>query len=189
VDTRGRHTPQPDLTHGHRQMSMPKTSVSEHGGRHSSRPAGGPDAAEAARPGLLELDAQPSAGRIRLSEGAAGKVSASMRRACIPDTCAASGPNREPGRTLIPGDGAAGDQGLRIGCLPGNGGYATPAACPASMTSWRYGLRRTCRLVTGRSHRPRSVRERGQMRHRLRTYLPVRGGMVMARDRTAGRPA
>jgi hypothetical protein len=42
-----------------------------------------------------------------------GKVSASVRRAYIPDTYAASGP--EPGRILIPGDGAAGDQGLRIG--------------------------------------------------------------------------
>jgi hypothetical protein len=54
-------------------------------------------------------------------------------------------------RILIPGDGAAGDQGAsEQACLPGNGGYATPAACPVSTTSWRYGLRRTCRLVTGR---------------------------------------
>jgi hypothetical protein len=59
---------------------------------------------------LLKLDAQPSAARIRLPEGAARKVSASVRRACIPDTYAASGPSREPGRILIPGDGAAGDQ-------------------------------------------------------------------------------
>ena len=59
--------------------------------------------------GLLKLDAQPSADRIRLPEGAARKISASMRRACIPDTYAASDPNREPGRILIPGDGAAGD--------------------------------------------------------------------------------
>jgi hypothetical protein len=50
-----------------------------------------------------------------LPESAARKVSASVRRACIPNTYAASGPNREPGRILIPGDGAAGDQGLRIG--------------------------------------------------------------------------
>jgi hypothetical protein len=35
---------------------------------------------------LLKLDAQPSADRIRLPEGAARKVSASVRRACIPDT-------------------------------------------------------------------------------------------------------
>ena len=48
-------------------------------------------------------------------EGAARKVSASVRRAYIPDTYAASGPNRELGRILIPGDGAAGDQGLKIG--------------------------------------------------------------------------
>jgi hypothetical protein len=32
--------------------------------------------------------------------GAARKVSASVRRAYIPDTYAASGPNREPGRIL-----------------------------------------------------------------------------------------
>src|SRR5260370_41310446 len=54
-------------------------------------------------------------------------------------------------RILIPGDGAAGDQGAsEQACLPGNGGYATLAACPVSTTSWRYGLRRTCPLVTGR---------------------------------------
>ena len=50
-----------------------------------------------------------------------------------------------------------GSGGSEKACLPGNGGYATPAACPVSTTSWRYGLRRTCRLVTGRSHRPRST--------------------------------
>ena len=69
--------------------------------------------------GLLELDAQPSAASIRLPEGAARRVSASVRRAYIPDTYAASGPNRELGRILIPGDGAAGDQGAqnRPACL------------------------------------------------------------------------
>jgi hypothetical protein len=65
----------------------------------------GPPGAETAQKqhaaGLLKLDAQPSAARIRLPEGAARKVSASVRRACIPDTYAASGPNREPGRILI----------------------------------------------------------------------------------------
>jgi hypothetical protein len=73
----------------------------------------GPPGAETAQKqhaaGLLKLDAQPSAARIRLPEGAARKVSAPVQRACIPDTYAASGPNREPGRILIPGDGAAGD--------------------------------------------------------------------------------
>ena len=73
--------------------------------------------------GLLKLDAQPSAARIRLPEGAARKVSASVRRTCVPDSYAASGPNREPGRILIPGNGAAGDQGAQNeACLPGNGG-------------------------------------------------------------------
>ena len=66
-------------------------------------------------------------------------------------------PNQEPGRILIPGDGAAGDQGLRMGLSAGDGGYATPAAGPVSTTSWHYGLRRTRRLVTGGSHRPRST--------------------------------
>jgi hypothetical protein len=50
-----------------------------------------------------------------------------------------------------------GSEGTEQACLPGNGGYATPADCPVSTTSWRYDLRRTCRLVTGRSHRPRST--------------------------------
>jgi hypothetical protein len=67
-------------------------------------------------------------------------------------------PDQEPGRILIPGDGATGDQGgSGYACLPGHGGYATPAACPVSTISWRYGLRRTCRLVTGGPHRPRSA--------------------------------
>ena len=84
--------------------------MSEHGDRHSPRPAGA-QTAQKQHAGSLELDAQPSAARIRLPEGAARKISASVRRAYIPDTYAASGPNREPERTLIPGDAAAGDQG------------------------------------------------------------------------------
>jgi hypothetical protein len=73
----------------------------------------GPQTAQKQYAGSLDVDAQPSAARIRLPEGAARKVSAPVRRACIPDTSAASGPrtgNLEPGRTPIPGDGAAGDQ-------------------------------------------------------------------------------
>jgi hypothetical protein len=67
------------------------------------------------------------------------------------------GPNREPGRILIPGDGATEDQGLRIG-LPARR-WRLRDACGLSRlnASWRYGLRRTCRLVTGMSHRPRST--------------------------------
>jgi len=106
---------------------------------------------------------------IHLPEDAARKVSASVRRPYIPDTCPASGPDRGSGRTLIPGDGAAGDQGSSDwACLPGDGGYAGPAACPVSATSWRYGLRRTRRLVSGRSHRPRST-----WPHQARLPLPA----------------
>ena len=56
----------------------------------SARP--GAQTAEKQHAGLLKQDAQPSAARIRLPEGAARKVSASERRAYIPDTSAASGP-------------------------------------------------------------------------------------------------
>jgi hypothetical protein len=61
-------------------------------------------------------------------------------------------PNQQPGRLLIPGDGAAGDQEAQNRPV-----YATPAARPVSATSWRYDLRRTRRLVNGKSQRPRST--------------------------------
>jgi hypothetical protein len=77
-------------------------------------PAESADSAEAARR-VAQAGRATIRRRIRLPEGAGRKVSASVRRACVPDTYAASCPNREPGRILIPGDGAAGDQGLRIG--------------------------------------------------------------------------
>ena len=95
--------------HSHRQMSMPKPVCPNMATATALGPPGA-ETAEQQHARLLELDAQPSAARIRLPEGAARKVSASVRRACIRDTYAASGPNREPGRILIPGDGAAGDQ-------------------------------------------------------------------------------
>ena len=69
---------------------MPQTSVSEHGDRHSPRLAGA-QTAQKQHAGLLKLDALPSAASIRLPEGAARKVSAPVRRACIPDISAASG--------------------------------------------------------------------------------------------------
>ena len=78
----------------HRQMSMPIPVCSN----MATVSALGPPGAETAQKqhaGLLKLDAQPSAARIRPPEGAARKVSASVRRAYIPDTSAASGP--EPG--------------------------------------------------------------------------------------------
>ena len=68
-----------------------QTSVSEHGDRHSPRPAG-TYTAQKQHAGSLEVDAQPSAARIRLPEGAARKIPPSARRAYIPGTSAASGP-------------------------------------------------------------------------------------------------
>jgi hypothetical protein len=135
-----------------------QTSVSEHGAVSALGPPGA-QTAQKQHAGLLKAARATIRARIRFPEGAARKASASARRACIPDTYAASGPNREPGRILIPGDGAVGDQEAqnKPACLPGNGGNAPPAGCPVSTTSWRYGLRRTCRPVTGRSHRPRST--------------------------------
>ena len=110
--------------------------------------------------GLLELDAQPSAASTRLPEGGAPKVSAAaqVRRAHIRTPTRHRAPDQEPGRILIPGDGAAGDQEAQntFACAE-IAGYATPVACPVSTTSWRYGLRRTHRLVADRARGPRSA--------------------------------
>jgi hypothetical protein len=80
----------------------------------TATPLGPPEAQTAQKQyaGSLEVDAQPSAARIRLPEGAARKVSALVRRACIPDTSAASGP--EPGTEKDP-DPRRRISGLRIG--------------------------------------------------------------------------
>ena len=91
-----------------------QTSVSEHGYRHCPRAAGG-QTAEKQHAGLLKLDAQPSAVGIRLPEGAARKVSASVRRACIPDTHAASGSNGNLEGSWSPATEQPGIRGFRIG--------------------------------------------------------------------------
>src|SRR5437764_6456079 len=120
-------------------MSMPKPVCPNMATAPLPRPAGGPDGAGAARR-LLELDAQPPAAGIRLPEGAERKVclgAASLHAGHL------RGIGPEPGRILIPGDGAAGDQGAQ-----------DRPACPAmaatrrlrATTSSRYGLPRTCRL-------------------------------------------
>jgi hypothetical protein len=77
-----------------RQMSMPKPVCPNMATATPLGPAG-VQTAQKQYAGSLELDAQPSAASIRLPEGAARKVSASVRRAHIPATYAASGP--EPG--------------------------------------------------------------------------------------------
>ena len=71
-------------------MSMPKPVCPK---MATATPLGppGPQTPQKQYAGSLEVDAQPSAARIHLLEGAARKVSASVRRAFIPDTFAASG--------------------------------------------------------------------------------------------------
>ena len=85
----------------------------------TATPLGPPRAqtAQEQHAGLLELDAQPSVASIRLPEGAAteGLCPVQVRRAHIRTAARHRAPNQEPGRILVPGDGAAGDQGLRIG--------------------------------------------------------------------------
>ena len=73
------------------QMSVPKPPCPN---MATATPLGppGPQTAQKQYAGSLEVDAQPSAARIRLPEGAARKVSALVWRAYIPDTYAASGP-------------------------------------------------------------------------------------------------
>src|ERR1700750_1816488 len=114
-------------------MSMNKP-VSDHGDRHSLGPPGTQTVQEQ-HAWSLELDAQPSAARIRLprGRGAEGLCLDAASLQCIPDASAASGPEPGPEPALIPGDGAAGNQEAqnRTAC-PGNSGYATPAACPVS---------------------------------------------------------
>ena len=136
----------------HRQMGMPKRVRARTWRPPLPRPAGA-QTPQKQHAGLLELDAQTSAASIRpprergaegLCQGVASSHSGHRR--------GIGAPNQQPGRILIPGDGAAGGQKAQNRPV-----YATPAACPVSTTSWRYGLRRTCRLVTRRSHRPRST--------------------------------
>src|SRR6266581_4648036 len=137
-------------------MSMPKRVRARTWRPPLPRP-GGAQAPQKQHAGSLELDAQPLSPAAVLPESTARKVSALVWRAHIPDTYAASGPESatwkdpDPRRRSSRGSG-----GSEQACLPGDAGYATPAACPVSTTSWRYGLRRTCRLVTGRSNRPPS---------------------------------
>jgi hypothetical protein len=134
-----------------------QTSVTEHGDRHCPRPAGGPDGAEAAR-------RVAQAGRATIRRRSPSSRGRGTEGLCLRAASSHSGHLRgigpEPGTWKDPGPrrrSRRGSGGSEEACLPGNGGYATPAACPVSTTSWRYGLRRTFRLVAGTPHRPRST--------------------------------
>ena len=96
-------------------MSMPKSVCPN---MATATPLGPPGAktAQKQHAGPLEVDAQPSAARIRLPEGAARKVSAPVRRAYIPDTSAASGTRtRDLEGPWSPATEQPGIRGLRTG--------------------------------------------------------------------------
>ena len=138
------------------QMSMPKP-LRPNMATHSPRLAGGPDGVEAARrvarAGRAAICRQNPSSRGHGAEGpclGAASLHPGHLRGIGPRTGTRKDP--DPRRRSSRGSG-----GSEQACLPGDGGYATPAACLVSTTSWRYDLRRTCRLVTGRSHRPRST--------------------------------
>jgi hypothetical protein len=104
------------------------------------------------------VDARPSAARIRLPRARHGRSLPRCGELTFRDTCAASAPGPGTWKDPDPRRRSSRDQGgSEQACLPANGGSAAPAACPVSATSCRHGLRRTCRRVTGRSHRPRST--------------------------------
>jgi hypothetical protein len=109
--------------------------------------------------GLPALDTQPSAASIRLPESAAPKVSARRRerRAHIRTHRRHRASNQEPGRILIPGDGATGDQGLRIGLRARQQRLRDACGLSRLNASWRYGLKRTRRHAADRSPQPRSA--------------------------------
>ena len=88
-----------------RQMSMPKPVCPNMATTTPLGPPGAPDWPQTARQqhaGLLKLDTQPSAARIRLPEGAARKVSASVAASLHSGHLRGIGP--EPGTWKDPAD-------------------------------------------------------------------------------------
>jgi hypothetical protein len=143
--------------YSHRQMSMPKPVCPN---MATATPLGspGPRRRRSSTPGRSRwtrshLPPEPSSrgrGAEGLCLGAASLHSGHLR--------GIGPPNRGPGRTLIPGDGATGDQRARNRpACPAVAATRRLRTIPVSPSSWRYDLRRTCRLVTGRSHLPRST--------------------------------
>jgi hypothetical protein len=75
-------------------MSMPKPVCPNVATGTPLGPPGAETAQKQCAAGLLKLDAQPSAARIRLPEGAARKSLPLSSELAFRDTYAASGPNR-----------------------------------------------------------------------------------------------
>src|SRR5580700_11632436 len=94
-------------------MSMPKPVCPNMATATALGPPGA-RAAEKQHAGLLKLDAQPSAAQSVAPRARHGRSLPRSGELAFRDTYAASGPNREPGRILIP-DGAAGIRRLGIG--------------------------------------------------------------------------
>lgn len=158
VGNRGAVRLDPDASRSpaYQPVEHARTSVAEHGDRCSPRLAGGSRRRRSSTPGRSSWTRSHLPPESVFPRARHGR-SLPPRRPYIPDTSAAPGP--EPGTWKDPDTRRRSSRGAgssESDCLPGEGGYATHTACPVATTSWRYGLRRTCRLVTGRPHRPRS---------------------------------
>jgi hypothetical protein len=158
-----------------------QTSVSEHGDCHSPWPAGTPDGAEAVRRvaqgGRAATCRQVPSSRGRGAEGLCpGAASFSFR---TPPRHRAPEPG--PGRTLIAGDGAAGNQRAqnRPAC-PAIAATQRLRAVPSQRLPGPYDLRRTCRPVT-RYGSIRAHRRGGECRR------SARGQRRRRRSRRPGR--
>jgi hypothetical protein len=149
------HLPHPLIGY----LSMPKRVRARTWRPPLSRPAGGPDAAEAAR-------RVARAGRAAIRRQHPSSLRARRGR-CLPwcgeltfrTPTRHRAPNQQPGKILIPGDGAAGDQGFRIGLSARQLRWRLRDACGLSrlndfLALWSQAHLPSC---TGRSHRPRST--------------------------------
>ena len=122
-----------------------QTSVSEHGDRHSPRPAGAQTAQKQHAAGLLSWTRNHPPPESVFPRARHGRFVPRSSELAFQDTSAVSGPNREPGRILIPGDGAAGDQGAQ-----------NRPACPAMAARDACGLSRLNDLLAlwSQAHMP-----------------------------------
>jgi hypothetical protein len=131
-----------DAGPAHRRMSMPKPARPNMATVTPLGPLWGPDGAEAGRRGGSSWARNhPPLESVFLRRGTEGLClgTASLHSGHLRGIGAT---NREPGRILIPGDGAAGDQGAqhRPAC-PAMAAMRRLRAIPSPTSSWRYGLR------------------------------------------------
>jgi hypothetical protein len=136
-----------------------QTSGAELGDRHSPRPAGAQTAqkqhAGVARAGHAAIRRQHPSSRgaqhrrsLPAAQGAASSY---------PDTYAASGPGPGTWKDPDPRRRSNRGSGAQIGLRARQDRLRDACGLSRLNASWRYGLRRTRRLVAGRSPRPRSA--------------------------------